>query len=111
MSILKYIDRAKRMDDLIRRKATGSADEFASKLGVSRSILMENLQDLKELGAPIYYSEAHKSYCYEDGYILFMDKDKTMKKIRGGNSFQENFISPVLPDSGDLHLINISGQK
>ena len=30
MSLLKYIERLKRMDDLIRRKATGCADEFAT---------------------------------------------------------------------------------
>ena len=30
MSLLKYMERLKRMDDLIRRKATGCADEFAT---------------------------------------------------------------------------------
>ena len=42
MSLLKYLERAKRMDDLIRRKATGNVEEFASKLGISQ----------KRMGAP-----------------------------------------------------------
>jgi biotin operon repressor len=53
MSLLKYIDRLKRMDDLIRRKATGSPEEFSQKLNISRSQLLQDLKELKELGAPI----------------------------------------------------------
>ncbi|MFM7854478.1 MAG: hypothetical protein ACKO96_21785, partial [Flammeovirgaceae bacterium] len=65
MSLLKYIERAKRMDDLIRRKATGCADEFAKKLGISKSQLYEDLNDMKDLGAQIEYCSKRKSYFYQ----------------------------------------------
>ncbi len=109
MSILKYIDRAKRMDDLIRRKATGSAEEFAGKLGVSRRILMENLGDLKELGAPIEYDDCCKSYYYKGEFSLFLHNRDDINKIRGGADYF--FLSAVSPHPGYWYLINISGQK
>jgi hypothetical protein len=34
MSVIKYLDRIKHMDELIRRKATGPPDEFAEKVGI-----------------------------------------------------------------------------
>ena len=108
MSILKYIDRAKRMDDLIRRKATGNAEEFARKLGVSRRILMENIGDLKELGAPICYDEFCKSYYYKSEFSFFLH-NRDADKIRGGADYF--FTSAVSPHYGHSYLINISGQK
>ena len=109
MSILKYIDRARRMDDLIRRKATGSAEEFARRLGVSRRILMENLNDLKELGAPICYDDCCKSYYYKNEFSLFFHNKDALNKIRGGRDYF--LTSAVSPHYGYSYLINISGQK
>jgi predicted DNA-binding transcriptional regulator YafY len=54
----------KRMDELIRRKATGNASEFAQKMGISVSVLKENLAEMRSLGAPIEYSRIRGSYCY-----------------------------------------------
>ena len=109
MSILKYIDRAKRMDDLIRRKATGTAEEFAHRLGISRRILMENLSDLRELGAPIEYDDCCKSYYYKGEFSLFLHNRDALNKIRGGADYF--FNSAVSPHYGEVRLINISGEK
>jgi predicted DNA-binding transcriptional regulator YafY len=64
MSLLKYIDRLKRMDDLIHRRATGTPDEFATKLNISKSTLMINLKELKEMGAEIKYNATEQTYYY-----------------------------------------------
>lgn len=64
MAIIKYLERLKRMDDLIRRKATGSSEEFARKMGLSRSSLMDYIKSLKELNAPIGYDHFLNSYYY-----------------------------------------------
>lgn len=87
MSILKYLQRAKRMDDLIQRKATGNSEEFARKLGISRSVLMEHLRDLREMGAPIHYSEVCESYYYAQEFGIFLRKQE-IKKLQGGMHFQ-----------------------
>jgi len=62
MSILKYVIRLSRMDYLIKRKATGTPDQFAEKLEISRSTLMENIRELKILGGSIEYDKNRESY-------------------------------------------------
>jgi hypothetical protein len=85
MSLLKYIKRLKRMDDLIRRKATGTPEEFAHKLGISRSQLLYHLKELRELDAPIEYSSIHQSYCYIDECSLNLTF-KRGRAIHGGKN-------------------------
>lgn len=85
MSLLKYIERLKRMDDLIRRKATGRAEVFASKLGISRSQLLQDVKELRELGAPIEYCATTQSYIYTKPCSINLD----LSSARGGkNIFQ-----------------------
>ena len=77
MTLHKYMDRVMHMDLLIRQKRTGTATEFASKLGIGISQLREHIRDLRDLGAPIYYCSSRRSYCYSnDG--RFIVKFKTV---------------------------------
>jgi predicted DNA-binding transcriptional regulator YafY len=91
MSLLKYLERAKRMDDLIRRRATGNADEFARKLGISRSVLMEHIRDLKEMGAPIKFCEFTRGYYYAMEYTFMLGKKVEMRELKGGFFFDFYF--------------------
>lgn len=85
MSLLKSIDRLKRIDSMIRRQATGTSDEFARKLGISRSMLMENLREMKELGAEICFCPHRRSYFYANEFGLLIGK-ASKNRIRGGSS-------------------------
>ncbi len=71
MTLLKYIERLEQMDQLIRMKATGSSKEFADKLGISRSLMMQELNVLKELGADIAYDKKRQTYYYKKRMKLF----------------------------------------
>ena len=113
MSILKYIDRLKHMDSLLRRNATGTPEQFARKLGISKSTLYDNLKDLKELGAEIGYCKYLESYYYyEDDCALFFSfksnilKEKDTNKIKGGfNSTSKRTLhTPIIQDCGVLNL-------
>jgi predicted DNA-binding transcriptional regulator YafY len=69
------------MDRLIRSKATGSPDEFAVKLDISKRALFDNLNILKDLGAPIAYSKSRNSYYYnEEGGFQFSFKKNHSKE-------------------------------
>lgn len=73
----RFINRFRRIDDLIRRKATGSPSQLANKLEIAESTLYEFLNVMKDLGAPIYYDKTRCSYCYEyDGIFIigFIEK-------------------------------------
>lgn len=106
MSLLKYLERAQRIDNLIRRKATGNAEEFAHKLGLSRSVLMEHLRDMKELGAPIRFCDKRHSYFYEEDFNFIISRKSVLQDLRGGSNFfyqsdmvglsSNNFIVQVL---------------
>ena len=67
MSVIKYLNRLRRMDSLISRMATGTPDEFAQKIGIKRSTLFQTLQEMRELGVDIKYSCIRQSYYYADG--------------------------------------------
>jgi len=55
-----------RLDNLIRRKATGSPEELAQRMGLSRSRLFQILSFLRiEMKAPIRYNRYVCSYEYE----------------------------------------------
>ncbi|MGC4022716.1 MAG: hypothetical protein QM734_12605 [Cyclobacteriaceae bacterium] len=93
MSLLKYIDRLKRMDDLMKREVTGTSKEFAEKLGISRSMLMENLTEFKELGAEISFCHFRRTYHYTNKFSIVIGR---MKNIKGGHNFYD---SPIALDS------------
>jgi biotin operon repressor len=66
MSLIKYIERLRRMDTLISMKATGPPETFADKLGIKRSTLFQSLQEMREMGVNIKYSCCRQSYYYAD---------------------------------------------
>ncbi len=61
----KFIERFKRIDELIAQKATGNPAQLADKLDISESTLYEFLKVLKDLGAPIDYDHDRCSYIYK----------------------------------------------
>jgi DNA-binding IclR family transcriptional regulator len=66
MKFIATLERIERVDQLIRLKATGTPKELAARLGISESAWYELLSTMTVLGAPIYYSNERKSYCYKE---------------------------------------------
>lgn len=60
---------AKRLSEInlyIKAKATGNPDEFAQKLGVSKSTLTRYISFMRKRKAPIRYDYIMCSYYYEE---------------------------------------------
>lgn len=93
MSLVKYIGRLKKMDELIQNKSTGTAEEFAKQLGISVSVLKENIREMKELGASIDFSRINKSYYYSKQSYLWLNFEKSridndkLISTKGGNGY------------------------
>ncbi len=64
MGFLRNIERLERMHQIIYRGNTGTAEEFACKVHISRSVLMAHIQEMKDMKAPIAYCRKLKSYYY-----------------------------------------------
>ncbi|MEW7277767.1 hypothetical protein ABW636_04150 [Aquimarina sp. 2201CG1-2-11] len=64
--MMKHIKMIERIDRLIRMQATGTPDQLASKLGVSKPKVYRLINIMKELNAPIVYDFSIQSYVYEN---------------------------------------------
>ena len=70
MKLFEYLDRISRMHKLVSRQRTGTPEEFAHRLGVSRTTLYELLDELRSRGAPIAYSKSAKTFFYRQPYDI-----------------------------------------
>jgi len=67
MNFYDQIRRIERLDTLLRTRSTGTPEELARKLGLSPSQLYQIMRIMRnQMKAPIYYSRAEQSYCYEE---------------------------------------------
>lgn len=70
MTAIKYINRLKYLDYLVRTRSTGKPEILANKMGVSVRSTYDYINDLKELGAPVRWSVHEESYVYyEEGKL------------------------------------------
>jgi hypothetical protein len=60
------------IDALVRRRATGTPDQMAQKLGIGRATWFEWLEQLRaDLGLPIAYDTAARTYYYaRPGHLI-----------------------------------------
>ncbi|HYX06631.1 MAG TPA: HTH domain-containing protein [Bacteroidales bacterium] len=87
--LLKQINRLQYIDQLIRQKRTGNAEEFARRLNISRRQLYYWLEELKDMGLEIGYNRTIRSYVFLKPYkieINFQISELSDKEINGGGS-------------------------
>jgi predicted DNA-binding transcriptional regulator YafY len=70
MKVFEYLDRISLMHKLVSRQKTGTPEEFAHRLGVSRTSLYELIDELRSRGAPISYSKSAKTFFYNQPYDI-----------------------------------------
>lgn len=66
MKLIEKIELIKRLDRLIRYKATGTPTQLSQRLKISKRSIHYLIEAMKEMGAPIYYNKDRQSYCYEE---------------------------------------------
>lgn len=85
MALLKYIERVRRIDMLIHLRATGPPMEFARKLGIRRSTLFQSLQEMKEMGVDIRYSNIRETYYYADDRRIEIRIERIRPVVKADN--------------------------
>ena len=63
--VKEQIELMERIDQLIRMQATGSPQEFANRLRISKTKLYRIIARMKKLHAPIRYDPTIQSFIYE----------------------------------------------
>ena len=73
--IFKQLNRLQQIDQLIRQKRTGNAEELAEKLQISRRHVYRWLEEFKSLGLEIDYKREIKSFVYLKPYQINITLD------------------------------------
>jgi len=96
MTIFEKLNLLERVHRLINRKATGSPEQLAQKIGYSERQTFRLIADLKALGMPIRYDRERCTYFYEekvDFKIQVLIETEKEKNIKGGKNF--TFFTPL----------------
>jgi hypothetical protein len=107
MKLLHYLERIERIHKMVLQENTGSPDEFARRIGISRTRLYEIMDELKLEGAPISYSKSCRTFYYEEPFHIEISVDiktldnKEVEVTSGGQFFSYH---PFFPDAGHLSL-------
>jgi len=70
MKVFEYLDRISMLHKHVANQGTGTPEEFARRLGVSRTSLYELIDELRSRGAPIAYSKSAKTFFYKQPYDI-----------------------------------------
>ena len=93
--LIERLRQLDRLDALIRRKATGSREELAERLGVSVRTVTNLKQELEDLGAEICYDRERGSYVYCNRVIfdwnVVVEVDHS-DGVRGGRKIISEFL-------------------
>jgi transcriptional antiterminator len=90
MNFVKQIERFQILNKLIHKQKTGSPEELANRLNLSRRQLYNYIEELKDLGMKVRYSRKHNSFYFDDSKkleILFnievLETEENTKTIGG----------------------------
>ena len=73
MNFIEDLKRLRKIHELIIGQNTGSPDNLAESISVSRSELYYILRELKKMGAQISYNRRKRSFCYSNNFKLDME--------------------------------------
>jgi hypothetical protein len=79
------------MHKLLKNSNTGTPEEFAQQLGISRSCLYELIDEFKSRRAPIRYSKSAKTFYYTEPFEIVIKCNfqpltyQEEKQYSGGN--------------------------
>ncbi len=70
--------------------------EFARKLGIRRSTLFQSLQEMKEMGVDIRYSNIRETYYYADDRRIEIRIKRIQSDVTANNNEQIRILSNAI---------------
>ncbi len=111
MKIFEYLERIERFGKLLKQRRTGTPNEFAGRLGISRTSMYEMIDELKSKGAPIVYSKSARTFYLDEPFeisvscILRPISEDEEKKYSGGSIFPRVLFFRTL--GNDLSMVTL----
>ena len=91
MNFIRQIERLKQLNKLIEQERTGTPDDLARRLGISRSKLYELLDCVRGLGKNVAYQRSTQTFYYQDeesqlhiDFSIKLVSRQELKKVNGG---------------------------
>jgi predicted DNA-binding transcriptional regulator YafY len=102
MNHFDFLEKLSILNKLIRREHTGTPDELAERLSISRSLLYEIIDELNARGVDIKYSRTNCTFYYNNDVFLDVhfsiksltdiDDPEELKNISGGCKISSSFF-------------------
>ena len=110
MTINKYVNRLRQINQLIRQQRTGSPKELAIKLGISERQVYNSIDYLRDKEVPISYCRFRKTYYYSEpvdlriSFSLVNLSTQETKEMDGGKNNIQIFLPLQCHCSGALYF-------
>jgi predicted DNA-binding transcriptional regulator YafY len=115
MEFIKQIERLQLLNKLIREQRTGSPEELAERLGISRRQLYVYLEYLKDMGVDIQFSRRMNSFVFAcqkqiriDWRFEILEPAEVKKVVGGRHCFRSIFIPDGFQLKPSVSFINFS---
>lgn len=69
--VIDYLERLKRLYNIIRLEHTGTMEDMAAKIHTSRRTVYNYLIELKSLGADIRFDRIRNTYYFNNDFVLY----------------------------------------
>lgn len=98
MTINKYVNRLRQINQLIRQQRTGSPKQLAETLGISERQVYNSVDYLRDKEVPISYCRIRKTYYYSESVDLRISfslvnlSTQETKEIDGGKNNMQIFL-------------------
>ncbi|WP_143961322.1 HTH domain-containing protein [Litoribacter populi] len=109
MNFIKQIERMQLLVKLVKSRRTGSPDDLADRLGISRRQLYVYLDYLKDYGLEICFSRTENSFVYCDEKEIVIDLNikvldvREMHSIVGGK--KQKIFFPCYFSARSRHIL------
>jgi biotin operon repressor len=104
MNFIRQIERMQLLNKLIREQRTGSPEELADRLGVSRAKVYLMLEELKDIGIEIGYSKKSRSFYYIKGEIKLKFSFEILDSSQISNNYGGFYFESKLIDANMFFL-------
>ena len=99
MKNIKNLERLQQVHQRIMQENTGSPNELARHLNISKRLIFILIEQLKDINAPVCYSRSRKTYYYHDDFelkisisITALSNNESTELFGGSYFFKKNAL-------------------